>query len=78
MPDDDLHTFQYNIPLPCRIIYHLQHRHCMVISPMKQPVFQVGIAYMVITPTEMIHSWQFHIPIHQLDPKMPTTTFICR
>ena len=51
MPDDDLHTFQYNIPLLCRIIYHLQHRPCMVISPMKKLVFQVGIAYMVIMPT---------------------------
>ena len=51
MPDDNLHTFQYNIPLPRQIIYHLQHRRCMVISPMKQPVFQVGIAYMVTMPT---------------------------
>ena len=50
MPDDDLHTFQYNILLPCRTIYYLQRRCCMVISPMKQPVFQVGIAYMVTMP----------------------------
>ena len=50
-PDDDLHTFQYNIPLPRQIIYHLRRCRCMAISPMKQPVFQVGIAYMVTTHT---------------------------
>ena len=50
-PDDDLHLFQYNIPLPRQIIYHLQCRRCMVISPLKQPVFPVAIAYMVTMPT---------------------------
>ena len=51
MPDDDLHTFQYNIPLLRWTIYHLRRRPCIVVSPMKKPVFQVGIAYMVIMPT---------------------------
>ena len=73
-PDDDLHTFQNNTPLPRQIIYHLRRRRCMVFSPMKHPVFQVGIAYMVTTPTKMIRLWQFHNPIHQMDPKMHTTT----
>ena len=76
--DDDLHIFPYNIPLLHLIIYHLQRHLYMVISQMKVPVYQVGIAYMVIMPMSMTRTWQFHIPVLRLDQKMPTITFIHR